>query len=122
MKIWDLTIITFALSVVGIIISGYVFGQEYHDFNVWTALLIYTIPALVLSIANGYSLISVQKLTKNNILRIGIGLIPTFVLIGLLIWKEGPLKYIATFGLIPILITFLVWILKNPIYNKKTNA
>ncbi len=112
MKIWDLTIITFALSIFGIIISAFILGQKYFDFNVWTALLIYTIPALILSGANGITLVSIQKLTKNTFVRIGFGLIPIIVLVALWTWTNGPLNYIAVFGLIPILITNLIWVHK----------
>ncbi|NOY48657.1 MAG: hypothetical protein GXO84_10800 [Chlorobi bacterium] len=118
MKIWDLTIITFALSIFGIIISAFILGQKYFDFNVWTALLIYTIPALILSSANGIILISIQKLSKNTFIRIGLGLIPIIVLGALWTWTSGPLNYIAEFGLIPIIITNLIWVQKFSKFNK----
>tara|TARA_B100000508_G_C11414356_1_gene254951 strand:+ start:614 stop:988 length:375 start_codon:yes stop_codon:yes gene_type:complete len=122
MKIWDLTITTFALSIVCIIVSAYVLGENYFDFNIWIALLIYTIPALILSYANGFTLISFEKLTENIIVKFGIGLIPILVLVGFLLWSNGPLEYIAKFGLIPIFITNLIWIIKNYKFNKKASV
>jgi len=113
MKFWDLTIITFALSIVGIILSTLILGQKYFDFNVWNALMIYTIPAMILSCVNGLTLISAQKLIKKTAVRFGIGLIPIFILVSLLLWSKGPSKYISEFGLIPIIITYLIWILRD---------
>lgn len=113
-----MTIITFALSIFGIIISAFILGQKYFDFNVWTALLIYTIPALILSSVNGIILVSIQKLAKNTFVRVGLGLIPIIGLGTLWNWTSGPLNYIAVFGMIPILITNLIWVRKFSKYNK----
>jgi hypothetical protein len=107
MKIWDLTIMGFALSIVGIIISAFILGQIYFDFTILGALLIYSIPALILSGVNGIALTLNQKLTKGGIIRIIS--IPILLLIGFLIDSEGPLGYIAIFGLLPIIITNLIW-------------
>ena len=121
MKIWDLTIITFALSIIGIIISSYILGQKYHDFNIWIALLIYTIPALILSGINGLILAYIQKLIENDVVRFTLGLIPIFILGGFLLWSNGPLEYISVFGLIPLIITYIIWNTRN-YKNKKASV
>ncbi len=110
MKIWDLAIITFSLSILGIIVSALIIGQKHFDFNVWIALLIYTAPALILSYSNGIALISVEKNIKNIYHRIGLGLIPMLVLVGFLLWNESFMHYIAIFGLIPVTVTYLYWV------------
>jgi hypothetical protein len=121
MKIWDLTIITFALALVGIIISGYILGQKYFDFNVWIALFVYSIPALILSGLNGVTLVTIEKISKNLIVRFGIGLLPILVLVSFLLFTNGPLEYIAVFGLIPLLITNSYWFFRNYKTNKKAS-
>ena len=121
-KTWDLTIIAFSLSIVGIIISAFIFGQKYHDFNVWIALLIYTIPALMLCYANGIILISIQKHTKSIYFRVGLGIVPILVLSSCLFLRKGFLNYLAIFSLIPLILTYLYWILFSSKIDIKTSV
>lgn len=111
-KIWDLIMIAFVLSIFAIAISGYILGQDKYDFNWWIALLIYSIPAFILSALNGIFLIVIQRSVKNNYVRIGCGIIPTIVLLGFLLTQNGVMEYVAIFGIIPIFLTYLIWIRK----------
>ncbi|MAP53874.1 MAG: hypothetical protein CL605_03120 [Altibacter sp.] len=111
--------IAFALIIVGISISGHIVGQNAYDFNWWIALLIYAIPAFFLSALNGILLLGAQKLVKHNYFRICIGLIPSIVLLGFLFTLngslediDGPMEFIAISSIIPIFITYLIWIRK----------
>ncbi|MBL1219062.1 MAG: hypothetical protein D8M59_16405 [Planctomycetes bacterium] len=61
---------------------------------------------------NGYLLSFTELKTQNLILKIGIGLIPILIMILLTFGKESPIKFIATFGIIGIGITNLIWITK----------
>jgi len=112
MKIWDLIMPAFVLSIFAIAISGHILGQDKYDFNWWIAILIYSIPAILLSIINGLILVKIQKLVKNNYLRIALGIIPTIILIGFLFISSDFIEFIAIFGIIPIFLTYLIWIRK----------
>ena len=111
MKLRDTTIICFLLSIVSIIISSFILQQIYFDFHFVVALLIYSIPALVLSFLNGLILTIKEKTYIINFIKILI--IPLLLLVGLALDFKGPLGYVAIFGLIPVIITNLMWIRKS---------
>ena len=104
-------IIGFLFCLIGIFI-GPLFYENTQYGEIFFLLIIYPIPALILAMVNGYLLWFTELKTQNLILKIGIGLIPILIMILLAIGKESPIQFIATFGIIGIGITNLIWITK----------
>jgi len=102
-------IIGFLFCLIGIFI-GPLFYENTQYGEIFFLLIIYPIPALILAMVNGYLLWFTELKTQNLILKIGIGLIPILILLA--IGKESPIQFIATFGIIGIGITNLIWITK----------
>jgi hypothetical protein len=104
-------IIGFLFCLIGIFIAP-LFYENIQYGEIFFLLIIYPIPALILAIANGYLLSFSEFKTQNLILKIGVGLIPILIMILFAIGKESPIKFIATFGILGIGITNLIWITK----------
>jgi hypothetical protein len=104
-------IIGFICCIIGIFLSP-LFYENTPYGEIFFLLILYTIPALILAILNGFLLRFIELKTQNLILKIGIGLIPILILILFSIGEESPIQYIATFGIIGIGITNLIWITK----------
>ena len=111
MNLRDSVVITFLLSIIGIVISAIILQKQYFDFHYTIALMIYTIPALILSLINGFVLSFKKSMNNRRILRVL--LVPILLFFGLLIDFEGPIGYLAIFGLIPVMLVNLIWLLKN---------
>ena len=82
--------------------------------------MLYFVPALILAIVNGILLRLTEQKVRNLTLKVGIGFIPLLILTLLAIGKESPIQFIATFGIIGIGITNLIWTIK--LINKKPVA
>ncbi|MGS2727916.1 hypothetical protein ACU8DI_15000 [Psychroserpens sp. BH13MA-6] len=104
-------IIGFLFCLIGIFI-GPLFYENTQYGEIFFLLIIYPIPALILATLNGYLLRFSELKTQNLILKIGIGIIPILIMIFLAFGKESPIQFIATFGIIGIGITNLIWISK----------
>ncbi|WP_179020638.1 hypothetical protein [Winogradskyella forsetii] len=104
-------IIGFLFCLIGIFIAP-LFYENIQYGEIFLLLIIYPIPALILAILNGYLLSLTELKTKNLILKIGVGLIPILIMILFVFGKESPIKFIATFGIIGIGVTNLIWITK----------
>jgi len=104
-------IIGFLFCLIGIFIAP-LFYENIQYGEIFFLLIIYPIPALILAILNGYLLSLTELKTKNLILKIGVGLIPILIMILFVFGKESPIKFIATFGIIGIGVTNLIWITK----------
>lgn len=104
-------IIGFLFCIIGIFIAP-LFYENTQYGEIFFLLILYPIPALILATLNGFLLRFTEMRTQNLILKIGIGLIPILILLLLAIGKESPIQFIATFGIIGIGITNLIWITK----------
>tara|TARA_R110002049_G_scaffold284475_1_gene465055 strand:+ start:368 stop:790 length:423 start_codon:yes stop_codon:yes gene_type:complete len=104
-------IIGFLFCLIGIFI-GPLFYENTQYGEIFFLLIIYPIPALILATLNGYLLRFSELKTQNLILKIGIAIIPILIMILLAIGKESPIQFVATFGIIGIGITNLIWITK----------
>jgi len=115
------TIITigFLFCLIGIFIAPLFYKYTQYE-EIFFLLILYPLPALILAILNGYLLWFTELKTQNLILKIGIGLIPILIMILLAFGKESPIQFIASFGIIGIGITNLIWITK--LINKKPVA
>lgn len=106
-----ITIIGFLFCLIGIFISP-LFYEHTQYADILFLLILYFIPALILAILNGYLLSLSELKTQNLMLKIGITHIPILILIFYAIGKESPIQFIATFGIIGIGITNIIWVLK----------
>jgi len=104
-------IIGFLLCLIGIFIAPLFYENSQYG-EIFIFLIMYFIPALILAIINGFLLRFSELKTQNLILKIGVGLIPILIMLLLAIGKESPIQFIATFGIIGIGITNLIWITK----------
>ena len=104
-------IIGFLFCIIGIFIAP-LFYENTQYGEIFFLLILYSLPALILAILNGYLLWFTELKAQNLISKIGIGLIPILISILLALGKESPIQFIATFGIIGIGITNLIWITK----------
>ncbi|MBR9847349.1 MAG: hypothetical protein GYB35_15155 [Algicola sp.] len=113
-------IIGFLFCLIGIFIAPLFYKNTQYG-EIFFLLIIYPIPALILATLNGYLLRFTELKTQNLFLKIGIGLIPILIMILLAIGKESPTQFIATFGIIGIGITNLIWVTKLTKSQLSTN-
>lgn len=111
MERWTLQIIGFLCCIIGIFIAP-LFYENTPYGEIFFLLILYVIPALIVAILNEFLLRFIELKTQNLILKIGIGFIPILTLILFSIGEESPIQFIATFGVIGIGITNLIWITK----------
>ncbi|MBU2928383.1 hypothetical protein, partial [Winogradskyella psychrotolerans] len=111
MECRTIIIIGFLFCLIGIFIGPLLYENTQYG-EIFFLLIIYPIPALVLATLNGYLLRFTELKTQNLILKIGIGIIPILIMVLLAIGKESPIQFIATFGIIGIGITNLIWMFK----------
>lgn len=118
MKTGILILLGLTLSIVGILILSH--NIENGDFNAISMyFVVYTIPALGLSLINGFLLNALQKRFKKLIQLIIIGLIPIGLLTIALFLGNLKMSFIAEFGLIGIGTTNLIWITRLLIITEK---
>tara|TARA_B100000949_G_scaffold229849_1_gene239367 strand:- start:538 stop:906 length:369 start_codon:yes stop_codon:yes gene_type:complete len=112
-------IIGFLFCIIGIFISPLLYKNTQYG-EIFFLIMLYIIPALILAILNGFLLQLTDQKMRTLTLKILIGLIPLLILTIVAIGKESPIQFIATFGIIGIGITNLIWIIK--LINKKPVA
>lgn len=112
-------IMGFLFCLIGIFIAP-LFYENTQYLEIFFFLILYSLPAYILAILNGYLLWYSELKIQNLIFKIGIGLIPILFIILLALGKESPIQFIATFGIFGIGITNLIWI--TNLINKKLVA
>ncbi|MCR9263693.1 MAG: hypothetical protein NXH86_06020 [Flavobacteriaceae bacterium] len=101
----------FIFCIIGIFIAPFLYENSQYG-EIFFLIMFYFIPALILAYVNGYLLRLTEQKSWNLILKIGMGFIPLLILTILSTRKESPIQFIATFGIIGIGATNLIWIIK----------
>ena len=104
-------ILGFLFCLLGIFIAPLFYENRPYEEIIFL-IIMYPLPAYILSLLNGYLLKFTELSIKGIVLKVGIGLCVLVFLAFLANGKESPVQFIGAFGIVGIGITNLIWIIK----------